>query len=372
MKKSKFIRKLLTLLKTFEMQLFLGWVLAVHAFEILMLPSLMIPTQTLSEFSLTDRFLHIWLTSADTIYYMQIAAEGYKTTSFVFFPLWPLVLSLFGAHPIVAKTLSIVCSGIFIYMFVRLLTLWKLEKYTKPILLALVAYPFSFMLLTPMSEPLFMLLSALTFYFFGQRKWLKGSLSTAAVTATRMIGIVLIVYAALKLAQSKLTTQRKILYALISVSGLGCYMLYLKIVHGNFLLFYQQEELWNRRFGMGSIQKLFSDILAILVQLGVAFKPHPIDLLHFAALPLSVLLLIYAWKKLDRGIWLYCLLSLIVPLASGTFLGMPRYLLGAFPLFIGFGFLYKKVPFLFYMYVAFSLMLQAWLMIRFFNYEMVA
>ena len=361
------------LFKRIETQIFLGWILAVHLFVILMLPSLPAATEKLSQYSLSQRFIKVWVTSADTFHYMNVAQKGYGEVSAVFFPLWPLLVRLTGVNDIVAILLASGLTLGFLFLFVRLIKSWHIDIPTEKVILIFAAFPFSFMLLAPMSEPLYLVLVALTILFTEKKNYPLAAVCAALASATRMIGIILVLYILLKLWSERKSLIKRFWWS-IPVSGLGLavYSLYLKIAYGDFLLFYRQEQDWNRSLSSASVQKSATEIITTLGQIGGAYKPPPIVLLHLGAVLLGAWLLFKARKLLNFPLLSYCFLSLFIPLMSGTFLGMPRYLLSAFPLFIPLTQFLVKHRFLFYMYLLLSVMLQGYLLIRFLNYEMVA
>lgn len=354
-------------------QLFGGWFLAIHAFEVLILPSLIVPTQILSQYSLTDRFVQVWSTSADTLYYMTIAQSGYSSTSPVFFPLWPLVIRAVGAHPLTAKFVACGCTFLFLSVFIRLIRHWGYAKSGREILLSFIAFPFSFFLLTPMSEPLYLLLLALLFWNVEKRQWKKAALFAALASATRMIGIVASIYFVLALFSAGRKEVKKWWYTMIiSPLGLVFYGIYLHLTKGSFLMFYTDETKWERSLGMNSLTRLITASVEIIKHTVGPFKPHPIDLLHFGAVLFFMVLLIFSLKKVSKSMVLYCCLSIFIPMASGTFLGVPRYLLSVFPLFMPFGSWLATHKIWYFAFLALGFMLQSYLLIRFFNYEMVA
>ena len=367
------IQKIFSFVSRFEVSLFIGWFLAIHIFELLILPSLMVPTQILGQYSLSERYLQIWTNSADTRYYLSIAQNGYKDTGFVFFPLWPIMLRFFGANALFAKLISCGLTLSFFILLVKLIKLSGFESYKTEIIFSLIAFPFSFMLLTPMSEPLYLLLIVLVMILAKKKKFLEASLLAGAATATRMVGVVIIVYLFLKMLQSgKQLFRKQWVFLLFSPLGILFYSAYQYVFFGNPLLFYQQEKMWTRSISAGSINKLIQEIVEISRQIVGPYKPVPINLFHFGSLLLFIFLIIFNYKKLDSATWVYCLLSVMIPLASGTFLGVPRYLITAFPLFFSLGSFLKKKKILFYLYLILGFMLQSYLLIRFFNFEMVA
>lgn len=190
-------------------QIFFGWFLAVHAYELLLVPSLMVPTQILAQYSLTERFLQIWLTNADMQHYMDVARSGYSSESPVFFPLWPLVLKIFGVNIWAAKIIPCVLTLAFLYLLSKIISMWGYGKVKTTILVGFVAFPFSFMLLGPMAEPLYLVLSAGTIYLAEKKLFIPAALLAAMASATRMNGLLLTLYLLVKICSLGLKQVRK-------------------------------------------------------------------------------------------------------------------------------------------------------------------
>ena len=148
-----------------EISIFLGWILAIHLMELIILPSQVIPTQLLSNLTLTERLINIWSSSADTAHYLLIAQNGYEFGNKTLFPLWPIILKVIGPNPLSAKIISMFLTFAFLLVLIKIIKHIDYNKYTEIIVLSLIAFPASFMLLSPMSEPLYLLMAATTIFF---------------------------------------------------------------------------------------------------------------------------------------------------------------------------------------------------------------
>lgn len=350
--------------------IFFGWLTAVHLLEAIILPSLQVPTQILSSLSLRERFINIWSSSADTAHYLLIAQNGYELANKTLFPLWPIVLWLFGANPLVAKILAILATLAFLLFFAKLIKNLGFGKDTETIILSLIVFPASFLLLAPMSEPLYMMLTVITFLLAEKRDFTKAAIFAAAASATRSVGLLLTLYLAIKILKNGKATFRKLWWTLL-VSPLGfiAYSLYLQLKFGDFAIFYKDQLGWGRSLGLSPIANLFNETYTTFLQIIGPVKPNPINFLHFGLIFFFVFLAYFAFKRLNRALWVYSVLAIIVPLASGTSVAISRYLLSAFPLFIPLGVFLRKHKTIFYFYLIFSILFQSILLIRFLNFE---
>lgn len=356
-----------------EIAIFTGWVLAIHFLELIILPSLIIPTQLLSNLSLTQRFFAIWTSSADTAHYMLVAKGGYNVANPAFFPMMPILLKLLGANPITAKILSIVLSCIFILSFRKLINIYKSQKYSKVIVLSFLAFPASFLITAPFSETLYLALSALAIYFAEKRKFPQSGILIAFATATRLVGIILVLYLFLKIIENGVLEIKKNISALlIAPLGIICYGIYLQLIKGDFSLMYKSHTAWGRGLSMANLEHLFMESKDLILQITGPVKPVAINLIHFGSIFFFLFLLFIAYRKISNALWIYCLLVIVIPLVSGTYSGIPRYILATFPLFIPLGKFLEEHKTIMYLYFFLAAFLQAFLIIRFFNFEVAA
>lgn len=123
-----------------EVKLWLGCVSAVFLFQILIFPSLMIPTTVLSNFSLLGRFWQIWVSSADDGHYFAIAQNWYRNESFVFFPLWPVFMRILGTSPVTALAGAILLTLLFLVLFKELVRVYRQNHAVEQILMSVTAF----------------------------------------------------------------------------------------------------------------------------------------------------------------------------------------------------------------------------------------
>jgi hypothetical protein len=303
--------------------------------------------------------LNIWA-HWDGIWYSEIAADGYggrAPASTSFFPLYPLLMrsfaELFGG-PLSLGTLSMwgvlisLLALPFAFYFVYRIAEdnWG-TRVAKVTILTLAFFPTTFFFNAAYTESLFLALSAASLWAARVRKNLLLACALAAfASATRSVGVFLVVplfYEWLKegAGKSSYGWWRGTACLTLASSGLLLYAGYLWSRFGNPFLFYSmQESYWNRKL---------TDPLTTLRQLaGHLGTTHNVYDLIFLGLALALLLV--GLRVLPLGLYAYAFL-LVLPSAfygtpQGPLIGLPRYMLVAFPMFIVLGSLLKSRPIL--------------------------
>jgi len=301
---SLLFKKFTDVIGRFEVLLFLGWLAAIHIFELITLPSLPTPTQLLAQFSLTERLLEIWVSGGDSAHYMLIAKNGYAAESRTLFPLWPLVIKILGASPATAKIAATGLTLVFLIIFAKFIKKLGQSKSLPEILIAFLVFPSSFLLTAPLSEPLYIVLAVITFILGERKKFVPAAFFAALASGTRPIGIVLTLYLGLKLLQGGFKVLKKYWWTLVvSPSGLVFYALFLQVTLGDFALFYKDQLTgWGRSISFGSLQNLFSEQMIIINQILGPVKPVPINLLHFGLIFFFIFLACISFKRLNKFI----------------------------------------------------------------------
>jgi hypothetical protein len=316
----------------------------------------------------------------DGEHYVALAATGYlqppDNASPAFFPLYPLLIrfsaELFGG-PISQPTLS--AWGVLVSLLALPFALYFVYRLAEDgwgiraaqgTVLSLAFFPTSFYLNAVYTESLFLALSAGSLWAARIRKDLLLACALAAfATATRNVGVFLIV----PLAYEWLRGEAGRGYGLwrggaclaLALSGLLWYAAYLWQRFGDPLLFYTEQRRWGREAsdplnalrdtvveaGEG-VGRLFGPGLwgdpslgSIANHLGAASNAYN---LLFLCLALALLLL--GLRVLPLSLSVYAFLLVLPPALFGTpqgpLMGLPRYMLVAFPLFVVLGVLLKN------------------------------
>jgi hypothetical protein len=298
--------------------------------------------------------LNIWA-HWDGVWYSEIAAEGYggrAPASTAFFPLYPLLMRSFaelfggplslGALSMWGVLISLLTLPFAFYFVYRIAENGWGTRVAKVTILTLAFFPTTFFFNAAYTESLFLALSAASLWAARVRKDLPLACALAALaSATRSVGVFLVVLLFcewLKEGAGKTYGWwRGTACLALASSGLLLYAGYLWSRFGNPFLFYSmQEGYWNRKL---------TDPITTLRQLaGSLGTTHNVYDLMFLGLALTLLLV--GLRVLPLGLNAYAFLLILPPAFYGTpqgpLIGLPRYMLVAFPMFIVLGSLLKR------------------------------
>lgn len=286
---------------------------------------------------------NVWA-NFDGIYYLYIAKAGYTIDNAGFFPLYPLLINLFsvGESSIQLSTGLILSSLFLVFGLIMLYKLVKLD-FGKNIatfsLIGILIFPTSFFFAAVYSESLFLFLTASSFYFARKKNWFLASLLASLLTATRIVGIAIVPALIFEFIKNEKTLfQKKALPLLISPMGLVLYMYFNLKEWGNAFQFaVAHGNLANER----SIDQivLFPQTIFryfnILTTISPSIYEWWVALFELIAFIFVALMLYVAWRKKVRVSYLiFSVIALLIPASTGTFSGLPRYVLILFPIFI--------------------------------------
>jgi Gpi18-like mannosyltransferase len=187
------------------------------------------------------------------------------------------------------------------------------------------------------SESTFLFLLLLSFWFFQKEKWFLSAVSGALLSATRLVGVALL--------PALLYKHRKLTFFLIPLGTL-LYAIYNYIKWGDPLNFIKVHgQLANSRSVDTII--LFPQTLyrysKIFLSLPISQFEWWIALLEVSSFFLTSGLLYIAFRKRVKISYLiFAALSFLVPVSSGTFSGLPRYILVLFPIYIALALIANK------------------------------
>lgn len=281
----------------------------------------------------------------DSAWYMDIAQNGYaigssisnnpEQTNFPFFPLYPMTMELLGQLTggeyflagIVISNVCLLLSGYFLY---RLVLMDAGQKTALRSVKYLFLYPVSFILSGVFTESLYLLLTLLCFYMAKRRNWILAGVFGAFLSATRTLGVLILLPLAFEYLKSLGFKPRKIrldsLFLLVVPLGLLAFCLYNYLATGDFLFFKTNQAAWGR--------EMMNPLLTLPVAFKSGFATQDAKTLIEACFGLGALLLLNGfYKKIGFSQWLFGMYSLIVPLAAGID-SIPRFTLPVFPLFI--------------------------------------
>jgi hypothetical protein len=290
----------------------------------------------------------------DSGWYATILNEGYKYNgndlveqSVIFYPLYPLIakaLTVFAGIDgflalLVVANVAAILSVLLLFKYVR-------QYYGDEVAFLTIAFlsffPTSFFLSAGYTESLTLLLILCFFLLLKREQYILAAAFAGLASATRSTGLVLLPVIIWELF-CKFTGDRQrffsyaLLCSVLATSGLGLYMFYLWSAFDSPFAFVTNTAAWK----MGSIVPNFVSALLLkgffpLYVPGRALFPQSFDVWIF--LLFLTLILIYR-KWLPSSLYLFALGVLMLPYLTRTggplkFLGMTRYVLLAFPVFI--------------------------------------
>lgn len=274
----------------------------------------------------------------DAAWYLDIAEKGYylrgegQQANVVFFPLYPLLMHLMGyltgGNLVLAGW---IVSSLFLALAVAMLT--RLTQVFHPGLdparpaLFMLVFPTAFYLNAVYTESLFLFLSLCVVFFALKRNFVMAGVCAALASATRVAGVFLFVLLLVEFVQaygwrSLLTTRAWPL--LLAPIGITLFFLHHWIVFGDFFLYLEVQKTFGRNF-----QSHLQEYLVV--------RNNP-DLVHtlldLSFTMLSILFAFVALKRFRLSYGLYMLVSLAVALSTGTALGIDRYAMVMFPIYL--------------------------------------
>lgn len=321
--------------------------------------------------------MNIW-SHFDGEHYARLASDGYlnqpNNMSPAFFPLYPLLIRSFAAlfgGPISVEVLavwgvliSLIALPFALYFVYRIAEDGWGVRVAQGAVLALAFFPTTFYLNATYTESLFLALSAGAVWATRVRKDLfLACLLAGLATATRNVGLFLVVPLAYEWFRNVgYYRWWRGSYLALAPSGLAAYMGYQWWKFGSPFLFYTDQKDWNREAtsplvtisnawqeARGGVKWLFDPQVSL-----AELKPDQLmthlnlanDTYNLAFLILAVVLLIAGLRVLSPGMWGYAFLVSIFPAFFGapgaTLMGLSRYVLVAFPLFIVLGVLLRN------------------------------
>jgi hypothetical protein len=287
------------------------------------------------------RTLRSFCTVSDPGWYNSIARWGYEKIPFsksehhrwAFFPLFPMTWRMVSFITREYELTGILLSHIFflfaLLMVHRTIMAFGLDEGTAARTVFYIAiFPASFFFSLPMSESLFLLLTAGCIYSARLRRWWVAGLLAGLASATRATGILLMPTLAVMFWQTYgLSWRRKeVLSLLLAPLGLIAFMIYLHAITGDALAFAHIQEAWGRRlgfFGWPLIDYLRRPTIAV---------PWDLSVMNFAAAIGALIsgIVLLRWRTWALGF--YTLGSVFITLSSGLLIAQVRYAMVLFPI----------------------------------------
>jgi len=307
----------------------------------------------------------------DGEHYVALAAGGYMqppdNVSPAFFPLYPMLVRSFaglfggplspGALSLWGVLVSLLFLPFAMYFVYRISEHGWGQRAAKGTVLLMAFFPAAFFLNAAYTESLFLALSAGSLWALRVRRdLLLACVLAGLATATRNVGVFLLVPLLYEWFRDRDRHGWRAVYLALAPSGLILYSAYLWARFGNPLLFYTEQGRWGRGNAgpLGVLNNVFRESgegIARLFGPGLLADPTLGKLVDrassaqnafdLALLGLVVAVLIAGLRVLPPDLSAYALLLVAPAVLFGPpqnpLMGLPRYALVAFPLFIVLG-----------------------------------
>ncbi len=289
----------------------------------------------------------------DAGWYLTIAEAGYhyqpgQSSSIAFFPAFPLLIRyadaiLPGSAPLaglVVVHLSLVAALIYISKLIRI---DFGERTAQRTIFFLLLFPGAFFLSAIYSESLLLLAVAGSLYHARRGQWWLAALFGILGSATKLVGIMLIVPLAIELIAQRGKSPRDWLsglWILLAPLGTIAYFTFLQLRFGSFMVFFHTEDTWHRTafkpiFMLG-IDHLLTGATAALDFYPANTAPLRSTFLIFDTLLLWLFLIagVIIWRTIRPAYGALVLCFALIPAFSGSPQSINRYLAVLFPVFL--------------------------------------
>ena len=311
-------------------------------------------------------FLNYWA-HWDGAWYSAIVTDGYDAyapESTAFFPLYPMLvrlgMTLGGGPALWGVLVSLVATLFALYFLYRIAEKLQGKEAARAATFAFAFFPVAFFLNAVYTEALFVALTTGAFWAaYVRRDLLLAGLFGALAAATRNFGVLLLIPLGYEwLRNREEFGWRGAALGLVPVGLIG-YMAFLWYRFGDPLIFFsQQGEYWSRVLtdpetalgmawtsaGEGAGYVLDPATLFLDRMAGPALEAS--NTVNFAFLVVFLVLMGIGFVLLPPGLSVYTflvtLLPVLTPAPSIPLMGLPRYMLGAFPLFLILGYLISR------------------------------
>ena len=284
----------------------------------------------------------------DAGWYQGIAANGYAFTeggrsNLAFFPLYPTLMGI-GGRLLGGDKHDFYFAGIlvsWIAFAVAMPLLYRLATLDLPRESAIRAtiyaavFPSAYFFGIVYSESLFFLTLVGAVLALRQRMWLVAAIAGAAMTATRVNGVMFVpALAWIAWHASDGTTRermRAMLAAAGSLLGFGAYCYFNYRLSGNPFTWYDSITRWGTSGylpggnPLGGIVAVAEELITRPMPYLISERMAPYDTLNTISAVLALATVPFVWKRFGFGYAAIIFLGLILPLSSGQLEGLGRY-----------------------------------------------
>jgi hypothetical protein len=293
----------------------------------------------------------------DSGWYHGIASTGYAfveggRSNLAFFPLYPTLMGLAGRllggaqedYYLAGIVISWMSFVIVMPLLYRLAMLDLPRDSSIRATTYAAVFPSAYFFGVVYSESLFMLTLVGAVLAIRTRHWAWALIAGAAMTATRVNGVMFVPALAWIAWQSAQPTPKDRSWATAAVAGstlgIGAYCVFNYQLSGNPFEWYASIERWGYHPGGNPVGGLYAIGHALLtrpMQFLVSERMAPYDTLNALMATFALCLVPLVWKRLGLGYALVIVLGIALPLSSGQYEGLGRYCAVLFPIPIWLG-----------------------------------
>jgi hypothetical protein len=282
----------------------------------------------------------------DALWFLRIATAGYVDGdgSAVFFPLFPLLIRgispLLGGHPLAAGFLVSHAAAFGSMVALYFLTAGEFDERTaRRTVLYLALFPTSFFLLAPYSESLFLLLVLVSLWAARRRLWWAAGLAGAGASATRNLGVLLVVPLAVEAIhqwrerRERRTLMVGLLWSAAAAAGAVAYLAFWQATAGDALAPIRQQTNWQREgsFPLATVVRGTVEAFRFVGQYPGGY--HLVDWLIVVPAVIGTVWVVLRTRPVFAA---YAMISVAAPLSyvflPRPFMSLPRFLLVVFPI----------------------------------------
>ncbi|QIN82163.1 hypothetical protein GBA63_05510 [Rubrobacter tropicus] len=304
----------------------------------------------------------------DGAWYSEIATEGYggrEPASTAFFPLYPMLVkvgTVIGGGPALWGVLISLVSALLALFFVYRISEHLFDaRAARAATLCLAFFPTAFFLNAVYTESLFLALTTGTLWAaLVRRDFLVAGLLGALAAATRNLGVLLLVPLFFEWVRHRRELgARGVLGMTIVPSGLAAYAAYLWARFGEpFVFVRQQGDYWNRE-ASGPLATLRDAWTAAGVGMEYVLDPAALflgadatpaleasNVLNLGFLVFFLVVALLGLFVLPPGLSVYAAILVLLPVLTPSdrfpLMSLPRFVLGAFPVFLVLGYFLSR------------------------------
>lgn len=317
---------------SYPITVYITWRLAILIYQIFIQPYYIINKDSTSIY---QRIFESWTTYWDAGHYLSIAQNGYSYPQQAFFPLWPLLIRIASINSIIPEQIIIsilvwifgLSSFILFYILAIRLVGKEAAKYA---LFIFATFPSSMFLIAGYTEAFFLTLVLSSFLLLEQKRYFLSALVAGFSSATRLVGIGLLC----NFFFIKHSYSNKVFYILVGLIGLFMYMFFLELNYSDPFLFSKAQEYWCEISGKCQLTFPLLPLIDFTVLiLTNRSQINSASYLDWLSAVVFLLLSIFVFTKLRINYFLYTLTVILLPLCTGSTVGMIRYIMVAFPIF---------------------------------------